>query len=251
MAQERLRTVILTALALEYEAVRSQLRDVEPRYHSGSHYEVGVFDPGNELVWEILIAEIGAGNAKAAAEAQRAIEHFKPQVALFIGVAGGLKDVVLGDVVIGDRVYGYHSGKAKASFQSRPNVGQSGYEVVQAARAASRDWNRDGAKQCKTLVGPIAAGEQVIASTKAAIFAFLRQYYSDAIAVEMEGRGFLEATHMNADVQALVLRGISDLVDGKATADQSGSQVQAAQNAAEFAMAVLARYASGRSQNPQ
>jgi len=250
MVSDRVRAVILTALPVEYEAVRRCLRDVEPRVHLGSHYETGVFDPEAGPSWEILIAEIGAGNATAAAEAERAIQYFEPNVALFVGVAGGVKDVALGDVVIADRIYGYHAGKAKEEFETRPDVGQAGYEITQAAMACSRDWNRNPARSCSTRVAPIAAGEQVIASTKSPVFAFLKRCYGNALAVEMEGRGFLAATRMNANVQALVVRGISDLIDGKAVADESGSQDRAAENAATFAMTVLARYAAGKTPNP-
>ena len=35
------RALVLTALPLEYEAVRSLLDDLEPRFHDGSRYEVG------------------------------------------------------------------------------------------------------------------------------------------------------------------------------------------------------------------
>ncbi|MFL6335477.1 MAG: hypothetical protein ACJ754_19375 [Pyrinomonadaceae bacterium] len=64
------RAIILTALPVEYNAVRAHLSEINEVVHKGSVYEKGVFkDAGHP--WEILIAEIGAGNAGAAFEAER------------------------------------------------------------------------------------------------------------------------------------------------------------------------------------
>jgi nucleoside phosphorylase len=251
-AQRRFRAVALTALSVEYNAVRCCLLDIEPRCHLGSQYEVGrVNQAGKD--WDVLVAEIGPGNSTAAAEAERAIHYFKPDLALFIGVAGGVKDVALGDVVAADDVYGYHAGKAAKNFMPRPSVGLSSYDAVQAARVVSRSWNQEhrNGRQSSSRIGKIAAGEQVVSSRTSETFKFLRKQYGDAIAVEMEGRGFLAATRMNSSVQSLVIRGISDLINGKAAADKGGSQERAAQNAADFAMRVLGVLSPPKPRDPR
>jgi len=249
-ASGRGRAVILTALPVEYEAVRAHLRSLREEIHKGTIYERGNFIAG-ERWWEIGIAQIGAGNSGAAFEAERAIAYFDPHIVLFVGVAGGIKDVALSDVVAATRVYGYESGKAqRSSFLSRPDVGESSYRLVQRAKAEARkkDWLQRirGREPVKTsppraFVGPIAAGEKVVASTRSDIFTFLHSHYNDALAVEMEGRGFLQATHGNEHVQALIVRGVSDLLDGKSHADAHGSQEMAARHASAFAFEILAR----------
>src|SRR5579864_2587560 len=93
------RVVILTAIRIEYQAIRAHLANLRQEEHpSGTIYERGTFK-AHDQTWEVLLVEAGSGNARATAETVRAIENFRPGIALFVGVAGGLKDVKLGDVV--------------------------------------------------------------------------------------------------------------------------------------------------------
>lgn len=90
------------------------------------------------------------------------------------------------------------------------------------------------------IIGPIAAGDKVVASSRKATANLIKKNYGDTLAVEMEGRGFLEGVHINAPVQGGVIRGISDLLDGKEHADRSGSQRRAADAASAVALEILA-----------
>ena len=240
------RAVILTAIPAEYDAIKAHLSNLQEETHEqGTVYELGQFS-ANGKSWEVGIVEIGPGNAGAAMEAERAIAHFQPDVVLFVGVAGGIKDVKLGDVVAATKVYGYESGKTKLDFEPRPDVGQSSYDLINRAKAEARkpDWLKKltSVESPNVLVAPIAAGEKVVASKKSSTFEFLRKNYGDAVAVEMEGRGFLKATHANQQVSALIIRGISDLIDSKSQADANGSQEIAARNASAFAFEILAKF---------
>lgn len=267
--------IILTALPLEYAAVLRHLTDPhEVELRSGTLVEVGTFAAKGGKI-QVGVVEVGAGNVPTAATAQEVFSHFEPATVLFVGVAGGLKDVRVGDVVAATRVYGFESGKAADEFLPRADVGQSSYRLLQRARAEARQdrWllrlesgfridtsgptgppsigaPADGSMMLtiaqdvsraapRVLVGPIAAGSQVVASTRSPIFDFLVRQYSDAVAVEMEGRGFLEAA-WRYQLDALVVRGISDLIEKKAESDAAGSQPRAAQNAATFAFEVIA-----------
>jgi nucleoside phosphorylase len=242
------RVVILTALPVEYTAVRAHLTEVvEETGPRGVVYERGTFECDTGP-WQVAMCQVGAGNVPAALHASWAIERYEPAVVVFVGVAGGLKDVAIGDVVAATKVYGYESGKAKATFEPRSNVGRSSFRIVQRARAEARKedwWQRIGGdapeRGPRAFVAPIAAGEKVVASTRSATFHFLRKQYGDALAVEMEGRGFLEGAWPTPQVQAMVVRGISDLVKRKQEAEAEGSQELASRHASAFAFQVLAR----------
>jgi nucleoside phosphorylase len=130
------RALILTALGLETAAVLAHLPDydeAEP-VRGTVFYEGRVRGPvGN---WLVRVAEVGAGNVQRAITAERAITEFAPEVAIFVGIAGGIKDVQLGDVVAATEVYGYERGKDEAEgFRARTSVGRSAYDLARRAAA--------------------------------------------------------------------------------------------------------------------
>lgn len=252
--------VVLTALGVEHKAVEAHLKPIgqstrlsEEIHPHGTIYMQGQFKAHN-CTWNVAIAQIDMGNASAAMEAVRAIERFKPRVILFVGVAGGIKDVRIGDVVAASVVYDYECGKAVGDRTlPRPKLGEADHNLKQRAQAEARkdDWReqiRSGATCSETTptvyVKPIAAGEKVIASRKAEVYEYLREYYDDAIAVEMEGFGFLKATQQVKSVSAMVIRGISDLIDGKNDDSVEPEQIRqekAARHASAFAFTLLAK----------
>jgi nucleoside phosphorylase len=253
--------VILTAIPVEYVAVRAHLTNLQEEIHpEGTIYERGSFLSKGQL-WQVGIVEIDAGNAEAAVETKRAIDYFKPSVVLFVGVAGGIKDVALGDVVAATKVYGYESGKVvEETFEPRPNTSLVSYRLEQRARAEARkeDWlQRIGESipkpKPRAWTGAIAAGDKVVASTNSDVYQLLGSHYGDALAVEMEGHGFLKALRANPEINALIIRGISDLIDGKSNADAAGYQEKAARHASAFAFEILAnllqRPDNGRNKN--
>ncbi|GGK24066.1 hypothetical protein GCM10011583_65030 [Streptomyces camponoticapitis] len=99
---------------------------------------------------------------------------------------------------------------------------------------------------------PIAAGDRVINSPAGSSpRLFLDQNYNDAVAVDMEGAGFVSAAH-KAAVPHLLVRGISDWADGtKQTTDGVGTQESAARNAALFLAEVIAQIAPNVPSGPK
>jgi adenosylhomocysteine nucleosidase len=229
--------VILTALNLEYKAVRRKL--VDPRVHrhdKGTRFEVGTLQGTN---CRVALGFTDKGNHRAGVLAERAIQEFSPVAVLFVGVAGALWDIPLGDVVVATQVYAYHGGTSEDDgLKARPRAWEAAHGISQLAAHLGRtgEWT-DGlpAPAPKVHFGPIAAGEIVQNSRISREAAWIRNHYNDALAIEMEAAGVAQAGHLNGSPVAIV-RGISDRADGtKTTSEDRDWQPRAAANAVAFA----------------
>ncbi len=248
--------LVLTALDLEYQAVRAHLSGLREYSHpAGTLFETGQLPDGGR----ITLAVTGEGNPGAAVLAERAITMFGPQAVMFVGVAGSLKDDVgLGDIVVGTKIYAYHGGaEADDGFLARPRAFEAAHELEQPARRIARtgSWaSRLGPGSPAALptvhFKPIAAGEVLLNSRDAPLARQLRRTYQDAAAIEMESAGLSQASHLNRGLPAITIRGISDRADSaKHAADEAGWQPRAAAHAAAFAVTlaeeVMARSTAG------
>jgi nucleoside phosphorylase len=244
--QDSARVVVLTALPVEYRAVRAHLRDRVRRSHpTGTEFEVGVL-PG--AGGRVAIAELGQGTIDAALAVSHAVELFRPGAILFVGIAGALHDDLrIGDVVVAVRVYAYQSGTVSdAGFLARPRSHDADRELEQRARVVARD----RPDSPPVYFRPVAAGDVVLNSRTQPLSEQLERHYNDAGAIEMESAGMVRACHV-CRVPALVVRGISDRADGaKEIVDAGGSQPLAARNAADFAVAVITDFLSQRHDTP-
>ncbi|MFI0797176.1 purine phosphorylase [Micromonospora rubida] len=235
--------VILTALNLEYEAVRDRLTGLAVRRHTaGTRFEVGRIGQSGPRV---ALGLVGKGNHPSAVLAERAINEFRPAALLFVGVAGGLRpSVALGDVVVASKIYAYHGGTSEDDgLKARPKAWEIPHEADQVAHHVARvgEWRRDLAAGANPRVhfGAIAAGEVVQDSAISAQARWIRQHYNDAVAIEMEAAGVAQAGHLNRALPVVVVRGISDRADGsKAVTDGQTWQPRAARHAAAFATAL-------------
>jgi adenosylhomocysteine nucleosidase len=232
--------VILTALNLEYQAVRRKLAGPQVHRHErGTRFEVGTV-AGTSC--RVALGLTNKGNHSAAVIAERAIQEFSPVAVLFVGVAGALWDTArLGDVVMATHVYAYHGGTSQDDgLMARPRVWEAAHGISQLGShlARANDWADDTpghGRAPQVRFGAIAAGEVVQNSRISAEARWIRQHYNDALAIEMEAAGVAQAGHLNGAPVA-VIRGISDRADGtKSSAKDRKRQPRAAANAAAFA----------------
>jgi nucleoside phosphorylase/ADP-ribose pyrophosphatase YjhB (NUDIX family) len=235
--------VMLTAMNLEYDAIRARLSGIATHTHPmGTRFEVGNLGDG----CQVALALTGKGNQSAAVLAERAAAEFSPVAIIFVGVAGALQPQLgLGDVVVATHVYAYHGATSQDDgLTARPRTWELSHRVHQIAAHVERtgDWARQlhgDAAPPRVHFGPVAAGEIVHYSAVSDARQWLREHYSDAIAVEMEAAGVAQAGHLNDALPTIMVRGISDYADqSKLTTDRAGWQPRAAANAAAFAAAL-------------
>jgi nucleoside phosphorylase len=250
--------VVLTALDLEYQAVRRCLEDVRVRPHpSGTLFELGEL-PGGAVT--VAMAVTGEGNVGAAVLAERAITMFAPRALLGVGVAGGLRaDIALGDVVVATKVYALHGGRVHDDgFVARPRAWHASHELEQVAKLVARagTWTSfiepgsgplPSAGRPAVHFKPVVSGEIVVNGRDESMTGHLREVFDDAVAVEMESAGIAHAAHLNGALPVLTVRGISDHADSaKHANDAAGWQHVAAGHAAAFTVATLAQVFGGQ-----
>lgn len=246
--------LVVTALKLERLAVREHLSGTSTENVSGLAADIGtsLTSPGQR----IAVIETGPGNVDAGILTQKAEAEFRPEYVVMFGIAGGIKDVSIGDVVASRKVYWVEGGKATERFKPRPDFAPVSQSLIQIARAVSADnawmgrakgaagaWPSVG-REPDSLVGPIVVGEKVVGDERAEVARIVSEYYSDAVAVDMEDFGALRGGSVNERVKAIAIRGISDLMTHKAEADAQGSQHLAAANGAAFLFDLLDRLGS-------
>ena len=237
--------LVLTPLPVEFEAVLPFLQDLqEPVIKDAAAYELGTFK-GKHHNYKMVVREPGMRNVDMALATEKAIQHFQPDIVLLVGIAGGVKDVQIGDVLVPKKVYGYESGKEDADgFKARPAVESFSGELLARAQIISRrpNWKQrtpDGAVDARVFLGPIAAGEKVVAGTANPTYERIKLHYNDTLGLEMEAIGFATALQGHRSLHGMAIRGISDLCEGKSETDKHNWQPVAAARAAAFAFEML------------
>lgn len=242
--------VMLTALNVEYKAVKARLSGITVQTHpKGTRFEVGYLDEGG---CRVALALVGKGNHAAAVLTERAVDQYAPIAVVFVGVAGALRPHLrLGDVVVASHVYAYHGATSEdEGTTARPRTWELSHRAEQIAAHVERDidWARglpDDSPAPRVHFGPVAAGEIALYSASSDVRQWLREHYNDAVAIEMEAAGVAQAGHLNDALPAVMIRGISDFGDQTKTAtDAEGWQPRAVANAAAFAVALAASLAA-------
>lgn len=226
--------VILCPISIEYNAVRKYL--TKPTFKEeiqfGLSYEEGIVDIG-EGSWNIALFETGGKVGNLQTRTTQVLHSLKPAYIFLVGIAAGIKDVGLGDVIVGTKAYGYESGKETSDgFLARPDVIYSSRKLIELAKQIVRE---QPPKNYKVEFGAIAGGNRVINTANNSL-RIIKKSYNDTKALEMESIGFAFAAQ-EAQVQFLNIRSICDLAVHK----NDDYQSLAAERAAEFTIHLINR----------
>lgn len=238
--------LILTALPLEYAAVRDRLgAGSERRAPSGARYCEAVVR-GKNIEWTVRLFETSVGSATAAAALGRAVGDFRPDLVVFSGVAGGLRpdDQHHGDVIIIERAYQGQGGKSygddgESKFKSRPKAALATEQMIQLARSIARA-PAPLRPEYVIAVGDLATTEEVVADNRGPVSQRLTEQLNNCVAVDMETHGVYEAARQHG-VPVVAVRGLSDIGGKKDPENDRNWQPVAAGNAATIALELLIR----------
>lgn len=238
-----IKIAILTPLALEKDAVLKHLKEAKSVVKNGELYHIGYFS-GQHHEFEVVVKKTGAGNETVTLAAEKIIVRYSPQVLFLTGIAGGVKDVAIGDVVIGTQAHGYDIGKeTEGGFKARPESYPAHKSLINLAElvADSTDWQKRNPteRKSKVLFGPIASGNKVITSINHSTYKIIKSHYNNTVALEMEAFGVGKALHNHPSVHWMNVRSISDLLVGKNEEEDLDNQPFAAAQAAAFLFEML------------
>ncbi|APC95556.1 5'-methylthioadenosine/adenosylhomocysteine nucleosidase [Francisella tularensis subsp. novicida] len=220
---------ILGAMEIEIQPILDKLNSYETIEYANNKYYLANYQDK-----ELVIAYSKIGKVFSSLTATIMIERFGVEALLFSGVAGGLQDLKVGDMIA-----------ATATVQHDVDITAFGYpygkipisevEIKTSAKLLKQAQNVANKLGLKLHTGVIATGDQFVHCAERKDFV-IKEF--DAKAIEMEGASVnLICNEMG--VPSLILRSISDTADGNAPENFDEFAKMAAKRSANFIMQIL------------
>ena len=220
---------ILGAMEIEIKPLLEKLPKYETVEYANNKYYIAEYQ-GHQLI----IAYSKIGKVFSSLTATIMIEHFGAEVLLFTGVAGGLQDLKVGDMIaaiatvqhdVDITAFGYPYGKISMSEVQI----ETSKDLLDKAQLVAKELGLN------LNTGIIATGDQFVHSTERKEF-IIKEFAAKAI--EMEG-GSVNLVCNELNVPSLILRSISDTADGDAPENFDRFAKIAAQRSADFVISLL------------
>jgi adenosylhomocysteine/aminodeoxyfutalosine nucleosidase len=220
---------IVGAMEIEIQPILKVLKNYKTIEFANNKYYLAEHN-GKELI----IAHSKIGKVFSTLTATVMISHFGAEAVLFTGVAGGLKDLRVGDMVaatataqhdVDITAFGYKVGFIPTSeiFIKTSN------ELLDIAKSVAKEQN------ITLNTGVIVTGDQFVHSAERKDF-IAKEF--DAKALEMEGASVNQVCN-EFGVPCLILRSISDTADGEAPDNFDVFAKESAEKSAKFVLNML------------
>ncbi|APC92035.1 MULTISPECIES: 5'-methylthioadenosine/adenosylhomocysteine nucleosidase [Francisella] len=220
---------ILGAMEIEVQPILEKLDGYEIIEYANNKYYLANYN--NK---QLVIAYSKIGKVFSSLTATIMIERFGVEALLFTGVAGGLQDLKVGDMIaatatvqhdVDITAFGYPYGKVPISE----------VEIATSTRLLEQAVNVANELGLKLHTGVIATGDQFVHCAERKDFV-IKEF--DAKAIEMEGAS-VNLICKEMGVPSLILRSISDTADGDAPENFDEFAKIAAKRSANFIMQML------------
>ena len=181
------------------------------------------------------------GPLEAQLSAANAIEHWRPEVLIAVGIAFGVKEEKhhIGDVLVSTGVLDYESARVEPddTFTPRGITLPTSREL--ANRVTNLNLRREQVRDLPTIhMGTIVSGAKLVDNKE--YRDNLASLHSTVIGGEMEGSGILTACK-EKKVDVIVIKAICDWAAHKNNPSKEDDQKKASKNAAIVARAILER----------
>jgi nucleoside phosphorylase len=246
---------IVTIVEEEHTAVRERgdFNDLVPTTPYLRRNEISA------RIYDVVLAKSADRSNTPCSELVRTVvELFRPEFIVLSGIAGGVRGrdgVDLGDVVVADHVDWYEmrkmsGGKDRIRKQAFDHPSMYLRETITQRVKINGSWlalikkERPVEGQPKILEGNLIAGDKILGDGENEYQRRILDEFDKALAVDMESYGLARGVYnarstRHYNLNYLVVRGISDLVNAEGNDDQRKKwRDYAAATAAAFALSV-------------
>ncbi|WP_241433552.1 5'-methylthioadenosine/adenosylhomocysteine nucleosidase [Listeria floridensis] len=196
----------------EVAILRDQMTDLQTDQIAGANFYRGqIFDQ------EVVLFESGIGKVNAAVSTTILCDHYKPEVIINTGSAGGIgPDLNVGDVILSDQlsygdvdatVFGYVFGQVP----QMPAVYQGDRSLLKKAERVYDEYLKE--TENKAVFGLVITNDSFISKDEQR--ELILANFPEVRAVEMEAAAIAQAAY-RFDTPFLIIRAISDVADKEA-----------------------------------
>lgn len=232
-----MRIGIIGAMEEEVELLRGSLEDAKTETIANSEFTTGTYE-GQEIV----MLKSGIGKVNAAMSTTILMHHFKPEIVINTGSAGGFdENLEVGSIVISDEVihhdvdvtaFGYDMGQVPqmpATYHSNP-------ELIELAEKAVKEL-----EEYPYAIGLIATGDSFMSDPDRV--ELVRSQFPTMKAAEMEAAAVAQVCYQ-FDTAFVVIRALSDIAGKESSISFDEFLPKAAAHSTKIVLRVVERLVS-------